>query len=98
MDVKASHKLLISFIAARVFSATSVNGNVLEMENVLEMAHRWLIQKKRKGFGVPRLQKQGIRQKQRETFVFFFFSWSVYYSVRVWGLLWWSSGSESACQ
>lgn len=45
--------------------------NALEMENVLEMAHRWLIQKKRKGFGVPRLQKQGIRQKQRETFVFF---------------------------
>ena len=29
MDVKASHKLLISFIEARVFSATSVNGKCI---------------------------------------------------------------------
>lgn len=77
MGVKASHKLPISFIAVMVFSATSVNGKCVGNGPSLAAPE------KEKRLGKERLQRQGMRQEKRETFVFFLGAWTI---VRLWNM------------
>lgn len=66
MDVKATHKLPISFIAAMVFSATSVNRKCVG--NGPSLAER----ERGRGPGdKKRLKRQGMRKKKKKN-VFFF--------------------------